>query len=185
MRLVVLLSSLLFAACTVGEVGTSNNVTDGGMSGGNVGSNAPGCVARIVPPGDKHTHLAGGTSNAGLNCIVAGCHQNNALGTNAPGYQFAGTIYKVGSNPLQPNAGATVQIKSGATVLTTVTDSDGNFSFAAGSLAGTFSANTVVTACPGLTPMVGPLVSGGGPGANACNLCHTTGAGAMAPPITL
>jgi len=187
MRIVFLLTSLLFAACTVGEVGTSNNTgTDGGMGSGS-GSNTAGCVDRITPAGEAHPHLAGGTSNAGLNCIVAGCHLNNNLGTNAPGYQFAGTLYKAGVTPLTPNAGATIQVVSGAMTLKAVTDKDGNFSFAAGALPGAFTATTNATACPTLTPMVTQLVggNGGGAGANSCNLCHTTGAGAQAPPITM
>ena len=136
-------------------------------------------------------HAVGGTSNAGQNCLAANCHLNNQLGkgpdgTPAPGYQFAGTLYKAGSNPLAPYAGATIQIKLvGMTPLTAVTDKDGNFSFMAGSLSGNFTATTDATACPTVTPMITNLVSGGGAGANSCNLCHTTGAGAQAPPVTL
>lgn len=186
MRIVLLLSSLVFAACTVGEVGTSNNnAPDGGtkpgMDGGPTGN---GCV-NAATPADKHLHTAGGTDNAGLNCLQGGCHLNNNLGAGAPGYQFAGTLYKAGTTPLQPYAGATIQIKSGATVITAITDTGGNFGLPAGSLQGNFTATTNATACPTLTPMVTNLVSGGGGGANSCNLCHTAAAGAQAPPITL
>ena len=182
MRIVLLLTSLLFAACTVGEVGTSNNTgADGGGSGSNM---ANACVNRITPPDAPHLHTAGGTSNKGLNCIVAGCHLNNNPGAGAPGYQFAGTVYVAGQ-PGVPNAGATVRIKVGTNVMAVITDADGNFSFPAGAAQGNFTATTDATACPTVTPMIGPLVGGGGAGANSCNLCHTTAAGAQAPPITL
>lgn len=175
---IVLFLSLLLAACSVGEVG-------GTASGGPDAGPMNDCVARLAPPGPKHQHLAGGTSNQGQNCIVAGCHLNNNLGPNAPGYQFAGTLYQAGGTT--PSAGALVRIKSGAMTLMTYTDEDGNFTFPAGSLAGQFTATTDVTACPTVTKMVTQLVggNGGGGGTNSCNLCHTTGAGAQAPPITL
>jgi len=195
MRIVLLLTSLLFAACTVGEVGTANNTggpdAGGGGGGSNSGSNANGCVDRLAIPGEFHPHGGpNGPSNAGMNCIAANCHLNSQLGkgpdgTPAPGYQFAGTLYKAGTTPLQPNVGATIRIKSGSKTLTTVTDTAGNFNFAAGSLPGTFTATTDATACPSVTPMVTQLVSGGGAGANSCNFCHTTSAGAQAPPVTL
>jgi hypothetical protein len=184
---IALLTCLLLAACTVGEVGTANNTgSDGGTDGS---ANANGCADRLTPAGAAHTHtapvVAGNPSNMGQNCIVAACHLNNNLGPNAPGYQFAGTLYAAGTT--NPQAGAQVRIKSGAMTLTTYTDTDGNFSFPAGSLAGQFSAMTDVSACPTITNMVTPLVggNGGGAGANSCNLCHTTGAGAQAPPISL
>jgi hypothetical protein len=180
---IALLPCLLLAACTVGEVGTVNNMVPDGNPTGN------GCVDRLTPPGAAHTHtapvVAGNPSNKGQNCIVAACHLNNNLGLNAPGYQFAGTLYAAGG--INPQAGAQVRIKSGAMTLMTYTDADGNFSFPAGSLPGQFSAMTDVSACPTITNMVTPLVggNGAGAGANSCNLCHTTAAGAQAPPITL
>lgn len=184
MRIASLLS-LLLAACSVGEVGTSNNV---GVDGGN-GSNANACVDRLTPAGPAHVHtaavaVAGKPSNAGENCIKAGCHLNNMLGPNAPGYQFAGTVFVPGTT--NPQAGATVRIKSGTTVLTALTDDAGNFAFAAGSLPGAFTATTDVTACPTVMTMVTPMVggNGGGAGANSCNLCHAATGGTTAP-ITL
>jgi hypothetical protein len=187
MRIALLLSSLAFAACTVGEVGTAanNNKPDGG-SGSNMGSGVDpnACVNRLAQPDPAHMHLAGGTSNKGLNCIAAGCHLNNSLGSGAPGYQFAGTVYAAGTT--NPSPGAVVRIVSGTTVLQTYADADGNFSFPAPSLSGSFTATTNVTGCPTVTKMVTQLVGGsGGGGANSCNLCHTTGAGAQAPPISL
>jgi hypothetical protein len=192
----VLLTSFLFAACTVGEVGTSENGTDPGSgSNGSNGSNGSGsgsgsadfaaCMDRLGQPDAAHVHIAGGTSNKGLNCIVAGCHLNNNLGAGAPGYQFAGTVYKAGTTT--PSAGAVVRIKSGTNILTAYTDADGNFHFQAGSLAGAFTANTNVAGCPTITSMGGALTggNGGGAGANSCNLCHTAAAGGTTTPIQL
>lgn len=189
MRIALLLSSLALAACTVGEIGTSNNNggTDAGSKGTDAGSNMGvdpnACVDRLASPDAAHTHTAGGTSNKGMNCIVAGCHLNNSLGTGAPGYQFAGTVYAAGTT--NPSAGAVVRIVSGTTVLQTYTDADGNFHFPAGSLSGAFNANTNVTACPTVTKMSGALVGGNGTGggANSCNSasCHAVPGGATAP----
>jgi hypothetical protein len=188
MRIVLLLSTLVFAACTVGEVGTANNTgTDAGSgSGSGSGSDFAACANRLTPPGPAHMHTAGGTSNKGQNCLQSGCHLNTALGTGAPGYQFAGTVYAAGTT--NPQAGAVIRIKSGTMVLTTYTDTDGNFSFPAGSLQGTFTATTNVSACPSITSMATQMMggSGGGAGANSCNLCHNTaGTGVQAPPISL
>jgi hypothetical protein len=184
MRIALLISSLAFAACTVGNVDKANNmVTDAGGSGSGSGSgDFTACVDRLAPPGPAHTHIAGGTSNKGMNCLSSGCHLNNALGTDAPGFQFAGTVYAAGTT--NPQAGAVVRIKSGTTVLTSYTDTDGNFSFPAGSLQGNFMATTNVSACPPpIASMVTQLVGGGGPGVNSCNLCHTPGG--QAAPISL
>lgn len=180
---IALLTTLLLAACTVGEVGTANNVGgDGGTTDG--GSKDPNaCVNRLSPADPLHMHAVGGTSNKGQNCIVAACHLASSPGTGAPGFQFAGTVYNTGG--ATASAGALVRIVSGTTVLMTYTDTDGNFYFTAPALMGTFTANTNVTACPTVTPMTTQLVSGGGGGANSCNLCHTNGTGAQAPPITL
>src|SRR5262245_3781722 len=171
-----LFASLLFAACTVGEVGTINNSNpDAGVDPNNA------CVDRLVPAGAAHLHTAGGTSNKGQNCIIGGCHQNNQLGTGAPGFQFAGTVYAAGTT--NPQAGAIVRVVSGTTVKTAYTDTDGNFFIMAGSLMGAFTATTNVTACPTVTKMVGTLTggNGAGPGANSCNLCHAVSGGTTTP----
>lgn len=187
MRIALLLSSLVFSACTVGDVGSSNNTggTDAG-TGSDSGTITPSaCGDRLGSPDAAHMHLAGGTSNKGQNCIMAGCHLNNSLGTGAPGYQFAGTVYAAGTT--NPSPGAIVRIVSGAMTLQTYTDADGNFSFAAGTLAGAFTATTNVCAGSSMMPMTTQLAggNGGGAGANSCNLCHTTGANAQAAPISL
>lgn len=186
MRIALLLSSLVFSACTVGEVGTANNSggTDGG-TGGDGGASASACPDRLATPDAAHMHLVGGTSNKGQNCIASGCHANNSLGTGAPGYQFAGTIYATGTT--NPSPGAVVRIVAGAMVFQKYADADGNFFFDAATLAGAFTATTNVCAGSTVMPMTTMLVggSGGGPGANSCNLCHTTGANAQAAPISL
>src|SRR3982750_1360779 len=104
MRIAVLLSGLLFAGCTVGEVGNmpSNNNSNTGVDAGTPDSaptgNTNGCVEKVLAA-DAHIH-AGNTTNAGTNCIVAGCHLNNSLGAGATGWQFAGTVYIAGTtNP--------------------------------------------------------------------------------------
>jgi len=187
MRIVFLLTSLLFAACTVGDTGSTTNTgtgpdAGGGGSGGSnngSGGNANACVNPATPAGN-HLHAGGGTDNAGKNCLVAGCHLANNPGTGAPGFEFAGTLYKAGTTPLQPYPGVTIQIKSGTQTLTAVTDTGGNFSFAAGSLQGTFTATADATACPAFMKMSMQLMSSGDPGANSCNSCHVPG-GTTAP----
>jgi hypothetical protein len=191
MRIALLLSSLAFAACTVGEVDSTDNTGSGS------GSNNPdACVDRLATPGPANVHtgtavvVAGNESNAGQNCIQSKCHLNSDLGGTpgnlAPGFQFAGTVVKQGTT--QPDAGAVIRIVSnGMVVASTYTDQAGNFYIAAGTLSGAFTANTSVSACPTVTKMTTPLVggSGGGGGANSCNSCHLTGANAQAAPIYL
>lgn len=159
----VLFLGLLLTACSVGEVG---------------GADDTACVDRIVPPGGQHNHLADGQTHAGMNCIVAACHLANNPGVNAPGYQFAGTVYAAGTT--NPSAGLTIQIKSGPMTLTGVSDAAGNFSFPAASLPGTFMATVAITACPTVMPMTTQLVSGTA-GANSCNLCHAASGGTTTP----
>jgi hypothetical protein len=193
MRIALLLSSLAFAACTVGEIDSENNMGSGSGSGSgsNMGVDPNVCVDRLASPDAATVHPVGirvsdaNTSNAGENCIKAGCHLNNSLGPNAPGYQFAGTVYKMGTT--QPDPGAVVRIFSnGMLVSSTYTDQAGNFHIMAGTLSGSFTASTLVSGCPTVTKMTTPLVGGsGGGGANSCNSCHTTGANAQAAPISL
>jgi hypothetical protein len=159
-------------ACSVGEVPT-NAGPDGG--------NANACVARVAPPAPGHTHLAGGGTNAGQNCVTGGCHLTGNTGADAPAYQFGGTVYAAGS--MTPSAGVTVQLKVGAMAYPAVTDEAGNFSFPAGTVQGTFSASVVVSACPAVMSMPDALVSGGNPSENNCNGCH--GLAGTKPPITL
>jgi hypothetical protein len=159
MRCELLVSSLFAAACSVGEI-----ASDGGGGGS-------ACVDRIMPAGEAHVHAAGGGTNAGVACVVSGCHLDSGPGTGAPGFQFAGTLYKPGGTA--PSAGAVIRIKSSAGIeVKGYTDSDGNFNISAGALANPFPATTNATACPTSTPMVGALTTGGG----NCNAdgCHAS-----------
>ncbi len=187
-RTALLLSSLFVAACTVGELPTAGGGNTGGNNTSGVdagsppgtdagGAHANGCIDRIVPPGGSHTHLAGGGTNAGLGCVVAACHLASNPGPNAPGFQFAGTVYK--PDGTTPSTGVTIQVKSpGGTVAIGVTDDAGNFNIMQGSLQQAFPATTNVTACPNLTPMVGQLVQAGTVTGNNCNGCHVVGGSA-------
>lgn len=185
MRIALLLTSLLFAACTVGEVGTSNNnAPDGGTKPGtDGGATGNGCITRAAasPP---HPHTLGGGTNAGQNCLMVGaCHlNNNNSGPDAgPPFQFAGTVYK--SDGKTPNPGVTIRIKpvSGGAGGIMVSDEAGNFSLGVGSVMMAFPATTDVTACPTVSAMVSQVVANGG---GACNSCHVAG-GAAGTVITL
>lgn len=163
----VLLSGLL-SACSVGEVASPGPGMGTGMESDAATSAA--CVDRIVPAVAAHNHggVAGAT-NAGMACLVAGCHLAVSPGAGAPGYQFAGTLYKPDG---APNAGAVIRVKSsmGMEVMA-YTDAAGNFAIAANSIPGNpFPATTNATACPKSTPMATPLTTGGG----NCNSagCH-------------
>ena len=153
------------AACDVGSV-LDQNAGDGGGSG-----SGSACV-EAATPGAMHVHTAGGTSNAGQACIAPGCHLEGNLGVGATAFAFAGTLY-TSSAATTVVTGATVQVKTAAGTLSAVTDADGNFVFR-GSV--TFPATTLATRCPSLTPMIGPLTTGGG----NCNNCHRPG-GTTAP----
>lgn len=182
MRIAVLLSGLLFAGCTVGDVGTmsnNNTGTDAGTSDSAPASNANGCVAKAAA-GDPHTHQAGGTSNKGLSCVAAGCHLNGMVGTGAdgtvaPAYQFAGTVYK--SDGVTPYAGANIPIYpngGGAPVILTA-DTEGNFYIAAGGVPMAFPAMTAATVCPNITKMNTQLMNTTAAVGADCNFCHKVG----------
>jgi hypothetical protein len=178
MRFALLVSSLAFAACTVGEVDDTGMVVD-----------PAACVDRLASPDAITMHsapvVAGNPSNAGQNCVQGGCHLNSALGTGAPGFQFAGTVFKM--NTTTPDAGVVVKlIVNGMVVAQRYTDQGGNFYIPAGTVMGAFTGNASVSACPTVTKMVGTVAGGNGnPSANNCNFCHTSATGGMAVPIYL
>jgi hypothetical protein len=162
----------LIAACTVGVAGPptqeqpdANPLADAPVSNG--------CVDRSATPGVAHIHSAGNTTNAGQGCVAALCHLANNVGPGAPGFQFAGTLYK--PDGTTPNAGANIKITAadGVTTKSTVADDAGNFYILAGSLPQAFPAHASATACPNLTPMSDPLTQNSAPaiGGN-CNGCH-------------
>ena len=185
MRFALLLSSLAFAACTVGEVDDPG--TGSGSGSTMMGTDPAACVDRLASPDAITMHTApvnaSNPSNAGQNCIQSKCHLNSDLGSGAPGFQFAGTVFKMGKT--DPDGGVVVKIISnGMVVAQKYTDAGGNFYIPAGTLMGAFTANTSVSACPTVNKMVTSLVGGsGGAGAGSCNSCHTTGASAQAVPI--
>src|SRR5882724_13035095 len=124
-RAALVLSSLVFAACTVGQLPDNSGGTpvpdagSGGKDGGPVGN---GCADRAVA-GGPHDH-GGGVTHAGENCLLAGaCHLNN--NGAGPPFQFAGTVYKADGKT--PNPGVNIRIKpaSGAAGTTLVSDTEG------------------------------------------------------------
>jgi len=176
----------LLVACTVGVAGPPvNEQPDANLNP----IDAPagnGCIDRSATPGVPHQHLAGGTSNQGMACINTACHDPQALGQNAPGFQFAGTLYQ--ADGVTPNAGASIKIiaADGVTSKSTVTDTDGNFYIAQGSLPGAFPAKAAATACPSLTNMTDQLTQTSTPakGGN-CNGCHNGGTAPATAVMTL
>lgn len=173
MRRIVVITSLLFA-CDVGQLpGVGPDASMGGGDGSGSGSNA--CVDTVTPAAPAHLHAEGGTSNAGLGCMDAGCHLEGNLGADAPAYTFAGTVY-TDATGTTPKAGATVWVDFNGTRVSAVSDAEGNFySMTPIEL----PAQTSATACPLVLPMVGLIVTGGG----NCNNCHKLGAGAQAVPV--
>ncbi len=163
-RLVVVISSLFLAACEVGEI--PEVTSDGGGSADGMGN---GCVDVVSPAAAKHIHAAGGTSNAGQQCLNAGCH---AAGTAQP-FTFGGTVFTASDgNTAKP--GTTIKVKSGATTITAISDEDGNFY---GTQTVTFPADTLGTACPTVAVMVSDLQA-----ADAdCNRCHKKVGGTTLP----
>jgi hypothetical protein len=182
----VLLVGVLFAAtaCDVGSVPPNGAVvgtdapigTTGGLDGGSgSGSDSGGTpnfqpgvpVARATQLTPKHLHIAGGSDNAGLDCMT--CHA--AGGTAGIEFDVAGTMY--GSDGVTPDpGGAWVEIQPGGSGAITgiVTDTGGNFYWGPGEgePALVLPANTCITAAPTLTPMGDPVQLGQG----GCNSCH-------------
>ena len=188
-RIVVSLSIVLvsaaatvaFTACDVGSVinQQSSTGTDGGTSkmdgagsGSGSGSGSAQCEA------DATATAPDGHHNAGMSCVAAGCHLTGSLGTNAPAFTYAGTLYttSAGTTPL---GGATIIITMGGTTKKVITASNGNF-FMTAAPAGLNSPTNAATAttkasdCAAAataSPMSGALVQGGG----NCNNCHRIG----------
>jgi hypothetical protein len=165
----LVLASSVWVACDVGTV-LANTSGDGG-------SNAtPDCPAAQSPPIPAHMHIVGGTSNAGMACVSAGCHLQGSTGTNsvtglpAPVYNYAGTVYNTGGTT--PAAGINVLITLGGTTKKWLTDADGNF-FVADPLqaAPTALMQASTKVCQTPTAMVGVLGAGQG-NCSATATCH-------------
>jgi hypothetical protein len=179
-RTALLLSSLFVGACTVGEIPDKNPATpgtDAGSGSGTTdgGANANGCVERLADPQlDFHPHGGVATaSNAGMDCTVGGCHAV-PLGTNAPEFRFAGTVYK--ADGTTPSVGAVVLFTTGAKKTPFYTDKAGNFNVRADDV--TFAkpftqGNISVTGCPTIHAMGGNVTDA----KSGCgsNLCHGPG----------
>ncbi|HUS28175.1 MAG TPA: hypothetical protein VMZ53_06690 [Kofleriaceae bacterium] len=171
-------ATAIFTACDVGSVVQNSTGTDGGTkmdgtgSGSGSGSgSAANCEEISATPPDGH-------HNPGQNCIAAGCHLTGQLGTNAPPFTYAGTLYTTAAGTA-PVAGATIFVKMGATEKKVLSANNGNFWMGpapAGINAPTnaMTATTKASGCalaPNHVPMVGALVQGGG----NCNNCHRNG----------
>ena len=159
---------IALGACDVGVYGA----TDGGGGGGGGGGSDTGgsnCVPLVSPPAAMHTHAAGGTSNAGMSCLGAGCHGPTTPGTTQSA--FAGTIYSdnTGATPL---TGATISVAEGGSTVTAVSDAAGNFYYQTTPTL-TYPAMTSVTSCPSALAMATSITmtSPATTGVD-CNGCH-------------
>jgi len=163
-RIAVILCTFL-AACDVGDVSGEKPVDANGSGKMDGSGSGNGCVNSTTPVA-AHVHNAGGTTNAGLNCMQAGtgCHGTGGAGG---AFTYAGTAYTQ-QGGTTPSTGVTIRVKFGSTTSTTVTDDAGNFH---SSDPITFPATTDITSCPTVTAMVNGLATGQG----ACNNCHVAG----------
>ncbi|MEO6773065.1 MAG: hypothetical protein ABI467_08570 [Kofleriaceae bacterium] len=171
-RMFVIFSLLFASACDVGSVLANEGGGDGGNGSGSGSGTGSNCGDLVSPAPDKHIHIVGGTSNAGMGCVAVGCHLDGQTGTNAPAFSYAGTVYN--TDGATPAAGSTVFVTSAGTTRKLIADSDGNFFIdpvllpAPGNQIAT---NTSATLCPKVTPMIGGLVAAGG-NCNAGGTCH-------------
>ena len=165
----MVLLSVLFIGCSVGEVPINGGPgVDGG--GGNPDGTASACATRVTP-GGRHIHAAGGTSNQGQNCIVAGTCHGNPPGGGAPIYIAAGTLFKTGGT--LPSGGAEIRLvaDAGGAVLAAKTDEDGNFSIT--SATNPFPAHTIASGCPTTDAhMAGGITNAAAGGCNNAAACH-------------
>jgi hypothetical protein len=167
MRSLVAITTLLFAACDVGElpgIGTDSNTTTGDAADNSV------CVDTVTPAAAAHQHSGAGT-NAGLACQSAGCH--GTVNPAGPTWSFSGTVY-TDATATTPKPGATIKVTFGATTVTAVSDDAGNF-YSSQTIM--FPARTLGTACPTVAQMVAGLTTGGG----NCNSCHALTGGTTSP----
>lgn len=176
-RIAVILS-VFIAACDVGSIYQANTGTDGGNgSGSGSGSDCETINVANAPDGHHTDQTAVTQATAAQGCMSnAGCHNAaKGLGTGAPEYTYAGTLYKdvAGTQPL---AGAAVFFKLGATEVKTLSATNGNFWITPGvggldAPTNAMTGTTKASGCPNTHSMVGVLVQGGGD----CNSCHKTG----------
>ena len=171
----LVLASTVWVACDVGTV-LANSTGDGGSGSGSATLDCPPAQS---PAPAAHMHIVGGTSNAGMACIAAGCHLQGSTGTNsqtglpAPVYNYAGTVYNTGG--ATPAAGINVLVTLGGTTKKWLTDADGNF-YVTDPLqaAPTAQMQASTKACQTPTAMSGVLGAGQG-NCSAAGTCHGTG----------
>jgi hypothetical protein len=173
-RLAVL-TSLLLAACDVGEipVGGGDGGGSGGADGSGSGSGSNCEQLSASPPAGHH--------NPGMGCRSAAMCHNAALGlgVNAPEYSVGGTLYKDSAGTM-PYAGATILVTFGGTTKKAIAADNGNFWFVPALLPSPTNAMTGMTSasgCPNTLAMGGALVNGGGD----CNNCHRATGGTTSP----
>lgn len=173
MTRIAVIVSVVLAACDVGSLPGFG--PDGGGGSGDGSSAVCEPISANIPAGNH---------NPGMSCIAAACHLAGNLGTGAPAYSYAGTLYKDTAGTT-PYPGATIFVKLGGVEKKTITADNGNFWFVPGaagleSPTAAMQGDTRASGCPTITPMVGKLVLGGG----NCNNCHR-GAGGTTLPIYL
>jgi len=159
MRLLAVLSILMFAGCVVGDPTPGRQGDDdqgaspdaGGDPGPDGGASDCAPVAASIPDGHH---------NAGQACLT--CHAGQAAG--APTFTVAGTLYnsKAGTAGV-PGATMKVTDASGASV-TITTGNDGNFW---SSQAVTLPLSVSASLCPDTKAMTAKPQTGD------CNSCHT------------
>jgi hypothetical protein len=157
----LLLLTVMFAGCSVGEVPIGGGgTTDGGTAL---------CAERLVPPPPQHDHLDGTGTRAGTGCVIAGCHLTGGAG---PTFVMAGTLYKPGG--AQPAAGALIRLvpDGGGNAVTATTDAAGNFHAAPGATQ-PFPGKAHASGCPTEDAhMVGAIAVAGNGNCNGGTACH-------------
>ena len=149
--------------------GGGGNAFDACENGGTAG----------VPYQHQNPVNANNPSNSGLDCLASGCHSTVTPGAGGS-FQFAGTVYTA-TGGTTGAGGVNVRVKFGTTVINSVTDQAGNFYYIGSPL--TFPAQTNVSSCPSIKPMITTISAANQGG---CNSCHApTPPPGGAPPIGL
>ncbi|HEX5060007.1 MAG TPA: hypothetical protein VFV99_11640 [Kofleriaceae bacterium] len=171
MARIVVIFSLVLAACDVGELPGVGGA-DGGSGSGDGGGN--GCIEVSATPAVGHHNPVMPTG-----CMsAAGCHsQAKGLGAAAPAYSYGGLLYK--ADKMTPYAGATVIIKLGTAEKKAAVADNGEFFLVPG-IAGldeptaTMTGSTEASACPSANLKMGGLLTAAGGDCNSA-ACHQPG----------
>ncbi len=170
-RTIVLLS-VLFVGCSVGEVPLNGTGPDGGGGGGGDGAAAL-CTTRTTPIA-AHVHTAGGGTNAGQNCQLAGCHLRGNAGAGAPEFLMGGTLYK--PDGVTPSGGVEIRLvpNGGGPSGIAVTDDAGNFNST--QAINPFPGTALASGCPTADRhMSGAITNAAAASCNNGTACHATG----------